>query len=225
MPEGHEGRGGAVEEQLFQRFGRTAAAGEVLFTEGDPGRDMFVIQSGKVQLTRRARGGDQHLATLPAGEFFGEMAVVNNQPRSATATVIEDARLLVIDSRTFEAMVRGNAEIALRLIKKLAGRLSQANAQVEMLLAKDANLRVVHGLRELADSRGAPDGLGVRLDVTVEELAREVGLDVGEAESALGRLERARLVMRHAGGAITVAGVGKLGDFIEFLEIAERFGS
>ena len=80
------------------------------------------------------RGREVHLATLPPGEFFGEMAIINKQPRSATATVIEEAQLLVLDARTFEAMIRGNAEIAIRMIKKLAARLAQANSQVEMLL-------------------------------------------------------------------------------------------
>src|SRR5947199_7360758 len=104
---------------------------------------MYVIQTGRVQLTRRVRGREAHLATLPPGEFFGEMAIVNNRPRSATATVIEDARALVIDRRTFDAMIRGNTEIAVRLIKKLANRLEQANQQIEILLVRDTNHRLV----------------------------------------------------------------------------------
>ncbi|HEX8953000.1 MAG TPA: cyclic nucleotide-binding domain-containing protein, partial [Polyangia bacterium] len=119
---------------MFERFGETYAAGHVLFREGDSGTHMFVIQSGRVQLTRRVRGREQHLATLPPGEFFGEMAIINKQPRSATATVIEEAHLLVLDARTFEEMIRGNAEIAIRMIKMLALRLAQANSQVETLL-------------------------------------------------------------------------------------------
>jgi CRP/FNR family transcriptional regulator, cyclic AMP receptor protein len=115
---------------MFERFGENYPVGHVLFHEGDPGKHMYVIQSGRVQLTRRVRGREAHLATLPPGEFFGEMAIINKQPRSATATVIEESHLLVLDARTFEAMIRGNAEIAIRMIKKLSLRLSQANSQV-----------------------------------------------------------------------------------------------
>jgi CRP-like cAMP-binding protein len=211
-------------EALFQRFGRIVAAGTVLFVEGQPGAEMYVIQAGKVGLTRGVRGRDEHLATLPAGEFFGEMAIVNNQPRTATATVLEEARLLTIDAQTFEAMVRGNAEIALRLIKKLAARLQQANSQVETLLLADANHRVVHFLRNEADARGEPDELGVRLDLALADLAQAVNLSPREVEACLERLERARLVHRHLGG-IHIAEVGKLGEFLEFLEMRERFGS
>jgi CRP-like cAMP-binding protein len=62
------------------------------------------------------------------------MSILNNRPRSATATCAEDARLLVVDARTFEAMIRGNAEIAIRMIQKLADRLAEANGQIERLL-------------------------------------------------------------------------------------------
>ena len=77
------------------------------------------------------------LAILGPGEFFGEMAIISNKPRNATAVVEETARLLVIDPKTFEGMIRGNSEIAVRMIKKLAERLSEADAQIENLLLSD----------------------------------------------------------------------------------------
>ena len=210
---------------LVERFGRSFSAGTVLFREGDPGFDMFVIHSGRVQLTRRLRQQEAVIANLPAGEFFGEMAIVNNRPRSATATVIEDATLLVIDQRTFEAMIRGNAEIAVRIIKKLAGRLDQANAQVEVLLLRDVNHRLVHYLRRIAETQGSPDGTGVRIELTAEELADRIGVDGPQIEDALERLARARLVARDEGGSgLTIAEVGRLDDFLDFLEMKERFG-
>ncbi len=124
------------------RYAQQFRAGTVLFEEGDPGENMYVVQSGRVRLTRRLRGEPQLLAVLPAGEFFGEMAIVNNRPRSATAEVIEDAQLLVLDAHMFEALVRGNAEIALRLIKRLAARLDQANSQVKVIV-RGANHRAI----------------------------------------------------------------------------------
>ena len=209
---------------MFERFGETYAAGTVLFREGDAGKHMYVIQSGRVQLTRRVRGKEAHLATLPAGEFFGEMALINKQPRSATATALEDAHLLVLDARTFEAMIRGNAEIALRMIKKLALRLSQSNLQVETLLRQDLNHRIVHQLRSLADTRGQQDGPGTRIDIAVDELAELVGASAGDVKEGLDRLEKAMLLQKQV-GSIFIAEVGRLGEFLEFLEIKERFGS
>jgi CRP/FNR family cyclic AMP-dependent transcriptional regulator len=209
---------------MFERFGENYSAGTVLFREGDAGKHMYVIQSGRVQLTRRVRGKEAHLATLPAGEFFGEMALINKQPRSATATALEDAHLLVLDARTFEAMIRGNAEIALRMIKKLALRLSQSNLQVETLLRQDLNHRIVHQLRSLADTRGQPDGPGTRIDIAVDELAELAGASTADVIEGLDRLEKAKLLQKQV-GSIFIAEVGRLGEFLEFLEIKERFGS
>jgi CRP/FNR family cyclic AMP-dependent transcriptional regulator len=208
---------------MFERFGETYPAGHVLFREGDAGKHMYVIQRGRVQLTRRVRGREAHLATLPPGEFFGEMAIINKQPRSATATVIEEAHLLVLDARTFEAMIRGNAEIAIRMIKKLALRLAQANSQVETLLKQDVNHRIVHQLRVLADSRGQADGPGVRIDISVEELSELIGTAPKDVVDGLERLQKARLLHKQV-GSIFIAEVGKLAEFLEFLEMKERFG-
>jgi CRP-like cAMP-binding protein len=212
-----------VKMDLFERFGKTFAPGEVVFREGDPGAQMFVIQTGRVELTRHVRGRELHLATLPPGEFFGEMAIVNNRPRSATATVLEETRLLVLDGKTFEQMVRNNTEIAVRMIKKLAARLQQANQQVEMLLLADLNHRVVYRLRQLAADRGVPEGPGVRVDVSLEEIAGDVDADVEAVRTCIERLEQAKLVHRD-GDVLHIAQVGKLDQFLEFLEIKERFG-
>lgn len=209
---------------LFERFGITYPAGTVLFREGDAGKDMYVIQTGRVQLTRMVNGRDTHLATLPSGEFFGEMSIINKQPRSATATAIEESHCLVLDARTFEAMIRGNAEIAIRMIKKLAARIAQANSQVEALLVQDLNHRIVHQLRALADQRGQSDGPGVRVDISVEELADMVAAKPKQVLEGLERLEKARLVKKEP-GSISIAEVGRLGEFLEFLDMKERFGA
>src|SRR5919106_93309 len=125
------------EEALFQKFGKEFPKGTILFKEGEPGKEMFVLQSGKVAISKKVRDVEKVLAMLGPGEFFGEMAIISNKPRNATARVQEDAKLLVIDPKTFEAMIRGNSEIAVRMIKKLADRLSEAYSQIENLLHGD----------------------------------------------------------------------------------------
>ena len=140
----------AGEDQLFQRFGREFPKGTLLFKEGEPGKEMYVVQSGKVNITKNVRDTEKVLATLGPGEFFGEMSILNNKPRSAGASMAEDGKLLVIDPRTFEAMIRGNVEIAVRLIKKLSDRLQEADEQIENLLLRDPNSRVVHNLLQQA---------------------------------------------------------------------------
>src|SRR5438034_11292663 len=82
----------AGEDQLFQRFGREFRKGHVLFREGEPGKEMYVVQAGKVNITKTVRETEKILATLGAGEFFGEMSILNNKPRSAGAVVRSEER-------------------------------------------------------------------------------------------------------------------------------------
>jgi CRP-like cAMP-binding protein len=204
---------------------RTFPSGTVLFREGEPGSEMFVIQRGRVQLTRRVGKDETVLAELPAGEFFGEMAIVNNRPRSATATVTEEATMLVLDAKTFETMIRESTEIAVRLIRKLAGRLEQANQQIEVMLLRDSNHRVVHTLRKLSETSGTPDEAGVRVQISIEDLSARVGMPVHEVQEILARLQQARLVRPlPQGQGFVVAEGGRLQDFLDFLEMKERYG-
>jgi CRP-like cAMP-binding protein len=206
---------------LIERFGRTATAGTVLFREGEPGREMYVIQSGRVRLTRMLRGQEKTIAELPAGEFFGEMSIINDKPRTATAVVVDDAQLLVLDPRTFEAMIKANTEIAVRMVKKLAGRLDAANTQIENLLLGDANSRIVHALLKMSGPSSSMSGVLVATDAA--QLAERTSVELAKVEEVLARLDRARLVVTEERG-LRIPDQQKLAEFLEFLEMRERFG-
>jgi CRP-like cAMP-binding protein len=208
-----------ADEQLFQRFGREFPRGTVLFREGEPGREMYVIQSGKVDISKTMGQVEKLLVTLGQGEFFGEMSILNNKPRSATATCSEDAKILVIDPKTFEAMVRGNTEIALRMIKKLSQRLQEADHQIENLLLRDAASRVVHFLATEA-SKGAP---GAKLPMVPKDLPGRLGVKDEQVEEVFGKLLKAKIVTVHPDG-IQVPDVAKMRQFLEFLQMKEQFG-
>jgi CRP/FNR family cyclic AMP-dependent transcriptional regulator len=211
-----------AEDQLFQRFGREFAKGSVLFREGEPGKEMYVVQQGRVTISKKVGGVEKILSTLGAGEFLGEMAILNNKVRSATATCSEDSRLLVIDAKTFEAMIRGNAEIAIRMIKKLADRLQEADEQIENLLFADASSRVVHWLVTAAEK--APRGpAGHKIELAPKELPGRVGVRPEQADEVLMKLLKANILSVHPDG-FTVPDVEKLQHFLEFLQMKAQFG-
>jgi len=214
----------ADSDQLFARFGRNVAAGEVLFREGEAGDTMYVIQSGRVRISKEGRDGQKTLAILGPGEFFGEMAILNRKPRTASAEVVETARVLVIDAKTFESMVISNTEIAVRLIKKLARRLDGADALIEILMHRDPKARVILGLSREAEQSGVEreDG-SVYVPLTADSLAEQVGLDAAEVDEVLTRLKRLRMVGEDEGGFV-VTDVMRLHEFLEFLEMREKFG-
>ena len=105
-----------------------------VFEERDPGSRMYVIRSGKVKIYRHLEGKEVVLAFLGPGEFFGEMALLENLPRSASAMCVEDSVLVEVDAETFEEMIRRNIEIAVRIMRKLASRVRELDARMEKLL-------------------------------------------------------------------------------------------
>ncbi len=211
-----------VEDILFQKLGKTFPPGTVLFKEGERGNEMYVIQSGKVKISKEVRGEEQTLATLGPGEFFGEMAILNNKPRSASATVTEESKMLVIDPKTFESMIKGNAEIAVRMIKKLAQRLEDADHQIENLMLKDSNSRVVHTLTRIAEGQGkqTPDGIEVKL--TIEELAGKCGLEGAQVKEIIDKIAGANLV-KVGPDSFLISNADKLRKYLEYLSMKEQF--
>ena len=209
-------------QTLFERFGKAFPPGTVLFREGSSGKEMFVVQSGKVRISKEVRGVDKTLVDLGPGEFFGEMAILNDKPRTANATVVDEAKLLVIDPKTFEAMVRGNAEIAIRIIKMLSKRLEEADRQIENLLLKDHNSRVVHLLAYMAKSGKAVAG-GSLVPLSVADIASKAGLERPKVDEVVQKLIRAKLITQEPEG-IVVGDGNKLREFLEFLEMKEKFG-
>ncbi len=208
---------------MFLRFGREFRAGDVLFREGERGEDMYVIQSGLVQILKRVGEAERPLAILGRGEFLGEMAILNGKPRTATAVVVEDARCLVIDAAMLEQMIANNAEIALRLVKKLARRLDSADELIQILLNPDPKARVLLGLKRQAEAFGEETGLGIRVRVSREDLAREVGVELAQVEDVLTRLQRLRIAADDDVVSIVIMDVPRLLEFMEFLDMPRRF--
>lgn len=108
-------------------------AGEFIIAEGDPGKDMYIIEQGQVEIVKSVGAGMRRLGVLEAGDFFGEMAILDDQPRGASARAVKDAKLLRIDASTFDQMLRQYPEIAIRMLRKLSARLREASANPEIV--------------------------------------------------------------------------------------------
>lgn len=116
------------------------AAGQAVFREGDAGQTMFIIESGSVDVLISGRGAEA-VASLGPGDFFGEMAMLEDEPRFASAIVREPARLLCIDRAAFADLLRQNIEIAVRIMRKLSARHRRSEVRVAEALAEIARLR------------------------------------------------------------------------------------
>jgi CRP-like cAMP-binding protein len=125
----------AAEKNPFAKFLTHFNKGHVLFHEGEEGDEMFIIQSGKVAIKKKVKDQDTVLATLEKGDFFGEMAILERMPRSASAELVEDGDLIVISGETFGDMIKANPEVAVRMLRKYSIRLRETNKQLEHVLA------------------------------------------------------------------------------------------
>ena len=110
----------------FQNFIVRFNAGATVYSEGERGATMYIVQTGKVQLLRRLDEQVNVLCELEKGDFFGEMSILEGLPRTTSAEALEQSELIEINSMTFDKMIKGNIEIAIRMLRKLSIRLRQA---------------------------------------------------------------------------------------------------
>ena len=132
--------------------------GEIIFSEGDIGTDMYIVQSGTVELLKAIGGETRVLSTLERGDFFGEMSVLEDVPRNASARAKSDVELVRINGATFDAMLKSNTEIAIRMMRKLSRRLREVTAMLE-----DSLGRQVAEEERPAQRKVAPDANASRL--------------------------------------------------------------
>lgn len=103
---------------------RRYTAGETLFEEGQPGKAVFIIKSGHVELTRASAEGPRSLGSLGAGQMFGEMALLEQMNRTATATVTDEGEIYLLYTATLESLIRDHPRIGVRLLRNMAIMLS-----------------------------------------------------------------------------------------------------
>jgi CRP-like cAMP-binding protein len=137
--------------------------GSVLFRQGDPGNEMFVVSEGRIRLTIGKGGHETEVNMLGPGEFFGELSLLSGEPRSATATAVEDATLLAIGRDVYAMMVQDDLDIVFRMFNIQGQRLSRTNVPLEELTARLGRVRVVaHCLRRVWQAGSA---LPITLDI------------------------------------------------------------
>jgi len=120
----------------FDRYIVTHPMGDIIFSEGDIGTEMYIIQSGAVELFKEIAGETRVLATLDKGDFFCEMSVLEDLPRTASARAKTDVELVKINGAMFDTMLKSNTEIAVRMMRKLSRRLRDVTSMLEEALGR-----------------------------------------------------------------------------------------
>lgn len=198
-------------------------AGTILFREGDEGNRMYVIRSGHVRISKRVYNTEVVVEELGAGEFCGELAILGQHLRPTTAIVMQDASVIQIDVGQFEAMVNGNSEIALRMMKKLAQRLTESQYRVSNLILRKPKARVLHQLRAEA-LRGLRGVDSTPQAVLIpDNLAEVLALEIGELKLILNQLVRDELIVIDKRGQFEIVNYEAYDRYLQYLELHDRF--
>lgn len=168
------------QERLLARFGRPFAAGDVLFRDGSPAVEAYLLQAGRVRLIKQVGAVERSLRVLRPGDLFGESALVRGAPHNSTAVALSDGMALALDHATFQQVLASNAAVGSRVLQQLIRRLRDAEDQIEVLMLRDSHSKVVVSLIKLGQqalASGSGEG-PVEIAVTPLELSARVGLDV-----------------------------------------------
>jgi CRP-like cAMP-binding protein len=177
---------------LFNKYGQTLEAGRVLFKEGDQGDTMYVIQKGRIKITKRVNNVEKILMVLGKGDFFGEMAIIRQTPRTASATAIDMCELLTFNRNGFVSMIAKNSSIAMNIIEKLCLRLEKADNQIRDLAKRDIKSLVISALNDLRRATKSPGEIGASDSLnyleTIKNISMQVNASQEEVETQIERL-------------------------------------
>jgi len=180
---------------------RSYRRGTMIFHKDQPGDGLHVIESGRVRFFLPAEGGAElTIDVAGAGEVFGELALLDGQPRSASAEALEETVTHVLGREEFQAALAASAELAGALIGLLSTRLRHVTDYAESLAFLDVHARVARALLELAGRyghRGDGGRITIDLDLTQTELATMVGATRERVNRALAAFREQALVELH----------------------------
>jgi CRP-like cAMP-binding protein len=154
------------------------AAGEVLFRKGDAGQRLMLIAAGRVKISVSGpEGKEAVLAVLGVGEILGEMAILENKPRSADATALEPCQVLVLHQRDFIPFLERNPAVAIRLLAMMCDRLRRTSELVEERMLRNLPGRLARALLDLGKCRNirCPPGTRIELQVRQKTFASLLG--------------------------------------------------
>lgn len=183
-----------IAEQAFRTL--TLGPGQTVFEAGDEGHALYLIRAGKIKISHfNLDGREKVLAYLNPGEIFGEMSLLDDEPRSATATAVEDTVVHALYLEEYWALVRRFPQVAHNLARIVAHRLREMNREVEVLTFKEARGKVAYALLKLHRHRyGEATPQGRRMPLTHRELADLAGTSRETVTRVLGQFQEQGLV-------------------------------
>jgi len=201
-------------ESLFDKFGKVFEAGEIIFCEYEPGNDFYFIQDGHVKITKTMGNAQKTLDILTGGDIFGEMAILEAEPRSATAIAEDRVRTLHFNRENFDSLMNGNPQLAYRLLVIFSNRINDAKRRLQILLLEDIQAKVADVFVMLAEKEPDYGHLSQFVfNIKVEEVANWCGQPVHDVQRVLSSFAKQGKVELY-GDKIVVSNINDLARII-----------
>ncbi|HME26860.1 MAG TPA: Crp/Fnr family transcriptional regulator [Acetobacteraceae bacterium] len=179
-----------LDEILKFASDRRVRRGQTIFQRGDNGSSLMAVLRGRVRISSVSGDGKElTLNVINTGEIFGEIALLDGQPRSADAVAIEDTVLLVVERRYFLPFLRQREDLCLRLLAVLCSRLRRTSTALEEIALFDLPVRLARVLLKLAEDYGRPGPTGTRIDLKLSQ--RDLSNLVAASRESVNKLLRA----------------------------------
>ena len=192
-----------IEKSTFDNHVRYFNQGATIFREDDEGSEMFIIIGGLVEI-RKSTGpaSSKILTTLQKGDMFGEMAIIEKQPRSATAVAVLPTRVLVLNEKLYDSMVSTNPDFARKMNKVLSERIRRADAIIQNIMTTNRQNQLWAGLVQYANEKGVSTFKGSR--VTIAEFTtwavQHLGMSDKDVLAILAQLLKREVIAYSARG-------------------------
>jgi CRP-like cAMP-binding protein len=171
--------------------------GELIFFQGDPGQALYLIEVGRVRIYVQDESGQEtSVIFYSAGDIFGELAVIDGMPRSASAIAVEETIVHVLSRERLRAHLLASPQLAYNFMQALALRVRYSTLQVGTLTLHDVPSRLARKLLELAQGYGRVTAGGVKIDMTLtqSDLASLIGATRESTNKALGNFKRGGVI-------------------------------
>jgi len=184
---------------MFNRFLKTFRKGDIIFCEWEPGDTFYLIQSGRVQIVRIIGELEKNIDVLYPGEVFGEMAILEEAPRSATTIALDEVKALEFNRENFEVLMMGNPQIAMKLLKLFIKRIYDQKRRFMILTLSDVEARVADVFLMLAENQAVDTSSVESMDfkTTVEDISHWAGIPTGQCREVLNHFVAQRRIEIH----------------------------
>ncbi len=200
---------------MFNRFMVTFRKGDIIFCEYEPGDTFYLIQSGRVQIVRIIGDLEKNIDILYPGEVFGEMAILEEAPRSATTIALDDVKALEFNRANFEVLMMGNPAIAMKLLKLFIKRIYDQKRRFMILTLDDVEAKVADVFLMLAENQSIATTTVDTIDfkTTVDDMSHWAGIPPAQCREVLNHFVAQRRIELHSDRIV----VKNINDFARFV--------